>query len=337
MKSGRKSRYNYKWVDCFRRRSSQQNPRVSLVTTDRYKLAEETCNKYTMASSSSSHLDHNVDDSYFLALHDDADGIFPVSDEKYAEELQLQEALISSSLSLITSPIQNASTVSYASSSKQPLLTLSQAPHSPHSLCDICMDAKTSSEMFQNTKVCAHLFCSDCIREYVAAKIKENMTTVKCPDPNCEEVIGPQDCGSIVPKQVLERWESILCESLIMGTQKFYCPFKDCSAMMVDDGEVAVTSSECPNCNRLFCAQCKVAWHCGMSCSEFESLKKGELNVDDNMLMNLAKNKNWMRCSNCKFFVEKVDGCKHISCRCGHEFCYGCGNVYTTTHACGSG
>ncbi|KAI3796897.1 hypothetical protein L1987_39584 [Smallanthus sonchifolius] len=192
---------------------------------------KHSLNKYTMASSSSSHLDHNVDDSYFLALHDDADGIFPISDEKYAEELQLQEALISSSLSLILSPIQNASTVSYASSSKQPSMTLSQVPHSPHSLCAICMDAKTASEMFQNTKVCAHLFCSDCIREYVAAKIKENVTAVRCPDPNCEGVIGPHDCGSIVPKQVLERWESILCESLIVGTQKFHCPFKDCSAI----------------------------------------------------------------------------------------------------------
>ncbi|KAI7755548.1 hypothetical protein M8C21_008647 [Ambrosia artemisiifolia] len=331
-------------------------------------LLSEQIHKCNMACSSSSQVQHidNVDDFYFSALHD-ADETFPISDEKYAEELQLQEALISSSLSLIPSPNQNTSTVhSCASSSKQPLvITSSEAtqsmcdvcidvkttsemfqnskeplimttPKATETLCGICMEAKTASEMFKNTTVCGHLFCTDCIREYVAAKIKENITVVNCPDLHCKEVIGPQDCGSIVPIEVLERWESILCESLIMGSEKFYCPFKDCSAMMVDDGGEAVTISECPSCNRLFCAQCKVAWHCGMSCSDYESWKKEEPSGEDNMLIDLAKNKNWMRCSKCKFFVEKVDGCKHISCRCGYEFCYGCGSAYTNTHACAS-
>uniref|UniRef100_A0A251VQ65 Putative E3 ubiquitin ligase RBR family n=1 Tax=Helianthus annuus TaxID=4232 RepID=A0A251VQ65_HELAN len=45
------------------------------------------------------------------------------------------------------------------------------------------------------------------------------------------------DClRSIVPKEVLERWKSILCESVIMESDKFYCPFKDRSTMLVDDG-----------------------------------------------------------------------------------------------------
>ncbi|XP_076938014.1 E3 ubiquitin-protein ligase RSL1-like [Bidens hawaiensis] len=303
-----------------------------------------------MASSSTCQL-HNidlVDESYFLALHDD-DEVIPISDEKYVEELQLQEALISSSLSLtascsssVTASIASCSSsvtasIASCSSSSQPPITIIQPPQPPQNICAICMDTKPQPEMFQNTKDCTHDFCTDCIRAYIAAKIKENITAVKCPDPTCDRVIGPQDCGTIVPKEVLERWEDILCESLIMSSEKFYCPFKDCSAMMVDDGGVVVTVSECPSCNRLFCAQCKVVWHCGMSCEEFELWKKGELGGDDNMLINLAKDKKWMRCSNCKFFVERVDGCLHMSCRCGHEFCYGCGEAYVSTHVCAAG
>ncbi|KAJ0816987.1 putative transcription factor C2H2 family [Helianthus annuus] len=243
----------------------------------------------------------------------DNEEIFPISDDKYAEELQLEEALIFSSLSL-SSPNQNISAVSCSSSSKQPLMTSSKSPCSL--ICGICMDTKTASEMFENTSsICGHLFCSDCISQHVAVKIKENVTKVKCPDPKCKGVIGPEACRSIVPKEVLERWESILCESLIMESQKFYCPFKDCSAMLVDDGGVVVTQSECPSCNRLFCAQCKVAWHCGISCVEFQSLNKGERNPDDILLMKLAKGKNWMKCPKCKHFVEKVDGCNFIACR----------------------
>ncbi|GJR69092.1 RNA-directed DNA polymerase, eukaryota, partial [Tanacetum coccineum] len=41
----------------------------------------------------------------------------------------------------------------------------------------------------------------------------------------------------------------------VICSEKFYCLFKDCSALLVDDGGEAVTSSECPHCNCLFCAQ----------------------------------------------------------------------------------
>ncbi|KAJ0794440.1 putative transcription factor C2H2 family [Helianthus annuus] len=231
------------------------------------------------------------------------------------------------------------------SSSKQPLLSSKKRKRESkplYSFCGICMDTKTASEMFDNTGICGHIFCSDCIGQHVAVKIKENVTKVKCPDPKCKRVIGPEACRSIVPKEVLERWESILCESVIMESQKFYCPFKDCSAMLVDDGGVAVTQSECPNCNRLFCAQCKVAWHCGISCAEFQSLKKGERNQDhDKLLIDLAKNKKWMKCPKCMHFVEKVYGCDFIACRCGHGFCYRCGQpcdhaaIGRGSHRCG--
>lgn len=301
------------------------------------------------SSSSSSSSDDDfcqtVDEFYFSALHDDNGEIFPISDEKYAQELQLQEALISASESLNKSSYQPSS--SHASSStmkcKEPLtesITVVKIPSPSNNIiqhyCGICMDTKTASEMFQNINQCTHMFCTDCIREHVAAKIKENLTMVICPDPNCKGVIGPEVCQSInVPKEVLERWDAALCESVIMGSQKFYCPFKDCSAMLVDDGGVEVTSSECPNCNRLFCAQCKVAWHSGVDCNEFKSLAKGDRNPEDLMLMDLAKNKKWMRCPSCRIFVEKIDGCQHISCRCGYHFCYGCGKKNDgTSHVC---
>ncbi|GKD77603.1 zinc finger, C6HC-type containing protein, partial [Tanacetum coccineum] len=192
--------------------------------------------------------------------------------------------------------------------------------------CDICMDTKTESEMFRNTNVCRHMFCFDCIRGHVAAKIQENITKVRCPDQNCKGVIGPEACRLIVPREVLDRWEDALCESLILGSEKFYCPFKDCSALLVNDGGGAVTSSECPHCNRLFCAQCKVTWHSGICCSEYQSLRKDERDPSDLMLMDLAKNNKWKRCPNCNFYVEKINGCDDIHCRCGHDFDYNMGS-----------
>ncbi|XLR09955.1 hypothetical protein S83_037893, partial [Arachis hypogaea] len=129
-----------------------------------------------------------------------------------------------------------------------------------------------------------------------AAKIQENISNVKCPEPKCRGILEPQNCMSIIPKEVFERWENALCENLVLATsKKFYCSFKDCSTMLVnDDGNEVVTCSECPNCHRLFCAQGKVAWHGGMECGEFMGLNENEREKEDLMVMNLAKaNKRW--------------------------------------------
>nr|GFB69249.1 E3 ubiquitin-protein ligase RNF144B-like [Tanacetum cinerariifolium] len=43
------------------------------------------------------------------------------------------------------------------------------------------------------------------------------------------------------------------------------------------------------------CAQCKVAWHAGMDCRQFQMFGKGKIDENDILLMNLAKTKNWRR------------------------------------------
>ncbi|CAJ1950663.1 unnamed protein product [Sphenostylis stenocarpa] len=259
-----------------------------------------------------------VDDLYFSALHD-AEEIFPISDDKYAEELQLQEVLYSSTLS--SARVENEVVqvdIDDDDDDDIPLRILKGknkvTSESSHAYCGICMDAKPGEEMFRNQN-CFHFFCDDCVGRYVAAKIQENITMVKCPEPKCKGVLEPQNCRSIIPKEVFDRWENALCENVVLGTQKFYCPFKDCSTMLIDDGDEIITVSECPHCSRLFCAQCKVSWHSGLDCSEFQSLKKDERGKEDLQVVELAKNKSWRRCPKCNFYVEKIDGCTHISCR----------------------
>lgn len=116
-------------------------------------------------------------------------------------------------------------------------------------------------------------------------------------------------------KRFFERWEDALCESMVVGSKDLYlyCPFKECSAMLVDDGGEVVTMSECPN----------VAWHDGSDYDAFQIMRR---NVGseraDNMVMELAQKKNWRRCPGCKFFVEKNEGCMHITCRSAFSFVY---------------
>ena len=181
-----------------------------------------------------------------------------------------------------------------------------QAAKRKLAFCAICMDKKAQAEMFKGR--CSHSFCLACIGNHVAAKTTENFSTIKCPDFDCDVLLEPQSCKSFVPSQVVDRWEAALCESSL-GSNKIYCPFRDCSALLIDDGEQIVTSAECPHCHRLFCAQCRVPWHAGSECKSFEA------ETSDKKFAVLAAAKKWQKCPVCKFYVQRIAGCNCIKCR----------------------
>ncbi|KAG0469370.1 hypothetical protein HPP92_018698 [Vanilla planifolia] len=202
----------------------------------------------------------------------------------------------------------------------------------PGSTCEICTESKYHHELFA-IDGCSHAYCKNCVNNYVSGKVEENFLYIKCPDPDCKNgKLDPLICSRILEKRVFDHWCKALCESIV--NEKFYCPFKDCSALMIDDRGKGITEAECPHCFRLFCAQCRTPWHAGFTCRDFQMLGKDERKKEDLMLMDLAKRSHWQRCPRCKFFVERIDGCTYMKCRCGFCFCYRCGAPMQTDHYC---
>ena len=282
-----------------------------------------------MAKESASEGVMSVDDFYFSAVLDEKENaIFPVSDEKYAEELQFQETLMgsvitsqmgnnqeASSPSSLPSPTIQASLPNPTQLDPEPMEAKKEAGESSHCFCEICVERKDSDQMFKK-EGCVHSFCSDCITKHVATKIQDSITIVGCPGLDCKVVIDLDDCRSLLPKEVLERWDEALCETLFLGSQRFYCPYKDCSVMLLNDNEEEVIKeSECPFCHRLFCAQCYVPWHPGVDCEEFQRMNEDEKGRDDLMFRELANEKKWKKCPHCKYYVERNEGCLHMTCR----------------------
>ncbi|KAG8050182.1 hypothetical protein GUJ93_ZPchr0009g2144 [Zizania palustris] len=192
--------------------------------------------------------------------------------------------------------------------------------------CSICMEKVQVSEQFV-VSFCAHAFCNSCIGRYVSTKVGENVSVIGCPDPECEEGFVEMDmCRDIVPPELFDRWTVLLCE-LALGEKKYYCPFKDCSALLINDNEgmeKTIRETECPHCHRMFCARCRVPWHDGIKCKELRKLGDDERGQEDLMFKKLAEKKKWQRCPNCKMFVSRITGCLQIKCRCKQYFCYHC-------------
>lgn len=187
----------------------------------------------------------------------------------------------------------------------------------PSFVCEICVESRSLYDSF-NVKGCSHFNCTSCIVRYIASKLEDNITNISCPQLGCEARLEFEDCRLILPDDVFARWGLALCDSALVGHKKFYCPYKDCSSMLIDEGE-AIRKSNCPHCRRLFCVQCKVPWHSEFDCSQFQKLQnRGE----DDMVVSLAKKKKWKRCPNCSYFVERSAGCFYMKCRSAYNFLF---------------
>ncbi|XP_020112266.1 probable E3 ubiquitin-protein ligase RNF144A-B [Ananas comosus] len=231
--------------------------------------------------------------------------------------------------------------VEFGESSSWPIVVEEEVA-APEFDCGICMESLPIAESF-GVENCSHIFCAECVGSYIAAKVEENVIYIRCPDPECRDgFLEPELCRGIIRLEVFDRWGLALCEAAV-GAEKFYCPYNDCSRLLIGDGDGdgkggdagAITDAECPHCLRIFCAQCRVPWHEGVTCKEYRSLGKDERSQEDLMLRRLAANKKWQRCPQCKMFVERIDGCMFMTCRCGYCFCYACASPMSkTSHYC---
>jgi DNA repair exonuclease SbcCD ATPase subunit len=49
----------------------------------------------------------------------------------------------------------------------------------------------------------------------------------------------------------------------------------------------------------------------------------------------LAEEQGWKTCAQCNAIVEHKEACRHMTCRCGYQFCYVCGAKWCTCHCTG--
>lgn len=202
--------------------------------------------------------------------------------------------------------------------------------------CSTCGEDKHLSRMIEMD--CSHNFCFDCMYIYVKSKVWSSRVPVKCPQLRCKHYISNSVWGSFIQSTSFGSLEGALTETEARNLWRFYCPFPDCSMLLhthqcSSSRETSLIQSdiyciECPECCRLVCSRCQVPWHSSMRCEEYQNLPLDERNFGEITLHQLAQSNNWRRCQQCRQMIELAAGCYHVSCRCGHEFCFSCGAEY---------
>ncbi|KAM3284502.1 E3 ubiquitin-protein ligase RSL1 [Capsicum chacoense] len=203
--------------------------------------------------------------------------------------------------------------------------------------CPICCEDKLL--MMVTTLKCTHKFCSHCMKTYVEGKVQSGQVPIRCPQLKCKYLISASECISFLPLSSYGSLVRALEEANALNSDKLYCPYPNCSVLL-DPHECMSTRAssssqsenscvDCPVCQRFMCVDCRVPWHSSMTCEDYQNLPLEEREAGDITLHRLAQNKRWRRCSQCRRMIELTHGCFHMTCWCGHQFCYSCGAEYS--------
>jgi hypothetical protein len=145
-----------------------------------------------------------------------------------------------------------------------------------------------------------------------------------------EAIFPPQCCRTPIPSDLYiplmtdhEAREFESKSKEFTTKDRFYCSAPACSIFL---GERSMGASlkavTCPSCSARTCDTCghaAHAWH--VPCSD-------RLDPDERALLEMGKRARWQQCPACRRIVERTEGCPHMRCLCGAEFCYRCGGVY---------
>ena len=203
-------------------------------------------------------------------------------------------------------------------------INLSSKNKKINKICLICEDELTDIEMKSNLVKCFHLFCDYCYYNYFKEKINNNdVENIKCPEINCNQIIFNDfiEMKLIKDLPLLEKYKKFkVRKQLLKNPNVKLCPYPDCESYARKKKDKYV---QCIQNKHEFCFDCLKKWH-GYKPCKIERDKRFENYI------NAYKVK---RCPRCKYYIEKNEGCNHITCfNCKYQWCWLCMEEYKYDH-----
>ncbi|PQE21735.1 IBR finger domain-containing protein [Rutstroemia sp. NJR-2017a BBW] len=178
-------------------------------------------------------------------------------------------------------------------------------------VCGACRDEVNTFELARAP--CGHVYCRTCLRGlFEAAMTDESLFPPRC----CRQHISPEEHCILLTAEIIQRFDKKKIEFSTIN--RTYCCIPTCSSFIAPQ-YINSDIATCPDCSATTCAICKAA-HEG-DCPNDVVLQR---------MLEVARENGWQRCHACRAVVELDHGCNHITCRCGAQFCYVCGERWRT-------
>ncbi|KAI1326239.1 hypothetical protein F5Y16DRAFT_421984 [Xylariaceae sp. FL0255] len=182
--------------------------------------------------------------------------------------------------------------------------------------CVSCTDDLPSKKLAKLK--CGHRWCKDCLKR----KFKLSIDDLQHMPPKCctPDGIPLKHVNDLFDNTFKRAWNKKYAE--ISTQDRIYCPKKKCGKFISPDTihqhRNGRESARC-SCGTRVCCDCNNKWH--------ES-KRCPVDEDEAQLLRHAKEEGWQRCYKCRTMVELKEGCNHMTCRCGAQFCMICGSKW---------
>ncbi|XP_047977087.1 ATP-dependent RNA helicase DEAH11, chloroplastic-like [Salvia hispanica] len=210
-----------------------------------------------------------------------------------------------------------------------------QSPENDYdSIFCLCEVEPCDSQMLED---CHHKVCkSFLVRQFESVIQSGGRFPLHCCKEDCKAKITVADLRSLLCKEKLDELFKVSLGAYVeasRGGLKF-CPSADCpSVYRVADPSGAAAAFRCGVCFMETCTKCHIEYHPLLSCEKYRELK-GDPEAS---LKEWCMGKdNVKKCPGCGFTVEKVDGCNHVTCRCGRHVCWLCLDSFNSAEDCSS-
>ncbi|KAH7357236.1 hypothetical protein BKA65DRAFT_424111 [Rhexocercosporidium sp. MPI-PUGE-AT-0058] len=210
--------------------------------------------------------------------------------------------------------------------------------------CCICVGqyaADNFPESLKITTTCDHdheeVVCISCIRNTIQTGLKNGETRrIYC--PLCAEYFQAEDIKKYGTAAMISRYEYLVLMATpgLVMCLGLNCGWGQVNPETYKENPVMI----CNSCGFKTCTFHKLPWHEGFSCEEFDCDESQieRLEADEATAKLLSQNSKI--CPACNQGVTKTDGCDHLQCRCGQEWCFECltsweniMRIGTTAHA----
>lgn len=243
--------------------------------------------------------------------------------------------LLDSDLERVVSPELRAQVVSGIEAAERELqrvLAESRPPPGPlpRFRCEICIEDKQVDGSYTLPCNDSHRVCQSCLGKWFDGQVDskdELLKSLRCPLSNCKMPIDPAEhiemFRSCMSKDKFERLDTWL---LHISTVQFNHP--SCEERVVVEVGDDATDLRCQQ-GHGFCRDCQNGPHGGRTCQVRASeILQQEVDHQDDTVWEVELKNYWRPCpKRCKHggAVKDVVDCDHMTCKCGHEFCWRCG------------
>lgn len=192
--------------------------------------------------------------------------------------------------------------------------------------CAICLQEQ-AIDFRHSLDVCRHTFCRDCMQHYFEEAISTKSLPIKCPMPDCRKEVTVADLEFILSPEMVKKYDDFSLHYELERNPDVYscCPTPNCGYFFTF--ETGDAEFHCPKCNKHYCLRCKCDWHDKITCEKYQEWAKENGKADD-LFEQFVQGQKLKRCPRCNSWVEKTSGCPHMTCRCGHKWCFSCGGSF---------